>query len=115
MIDLIIDDGLFHKLQSLPLVIIAILLGTALIVGVLVGIFQRKRLVLKSMFLILLWSTIIVAMARMIADGTFNFSRDHSFAWVVFGDLFVFGSFIISAVIISVFLMRTQKPDAIIE
>ena len=115
MIDLIIDDGLFHKLQSLPLVIIAILLGTALIVGVLVGIFQRKRLVLKSMFLILLWSTIIVAMARMIADGTFNFSRDHSFARVVFGDLFVFGSFIISAVIISVFLMRTQKPDAIIE
>ncbi len=115
MIDLIIDDGLFHKLQSLPLLIMAILLATALVIGVLVGIFQRKRRVLKSMFLILLWSLIIVAIVRMIADGTFNFNRGHSFARIVFGDLFVFDIFIISAVILSLFLRQTQKPEPVIE
>jgi hypothetical protein len=115
MIDLIIDDGLFHTLQSLPLAIIAILLAAGLLIGILVAIFQRKPFVLKSMFLLLLWSAIIVAMVRMIAGGTFNFNPAHSFAHIVFGDLFVFDVFIISAIIISLFVIRTNRPAAITE
>jgi hypothetical protein len=115
MIDLIIDDGLFHKLQSLPLVIMAILLGSALIFGVLVAIFQRRPFVLKSMFLLLLWSAITVAMVRMVANGTFNFDPGHSIAQIIFGDLFVFDVFIISAIIISLLVIRTNRPAAIME
>ena len=108
MVDLIIDDGLFHELQSSPLLIMAIIMAATIIIGVLVAIFQRKKFILKSMFLILVWSTITVAIIRMIADGTFNFKTNHSLPQIIFGDLFVFGVFVISAVIVSIMAIKSK-------
>ncbi len=108
MVDLIIDDGLFHKLQSSPLLIMAIIMAATIIVGVLVATFQRKQFILKSMFLILVWSTIAVAITRMIADGTFNFKTDHSLPQIIIGDLFVFDVFIISAITVSIMIIKNK-------
>ncbi len=108
MIDLIIDNHLFPELQSSPLLIIAIILAAFIVVGILVAIFQRKQFILKSMFLILVWSTIIVAIIRIIANGTFNFNTDHSLPQIILGDLFVFDVFLISAIIISIMVIKNK-------
>ena len=106
VIDLVTDDHLFHGLQSLPLLVAIIV--PSLVVSVLVAIFQRKQFVLKSMFLILVWSTTAVAIIRMVAGGEFMFSRDHSLSQVIIGDLFVFNVFIIAAILVSVMVIKNK-------
>ena len=107
MIDLVTDDRLFPGLQSTPLLVIAII-APSFVVSVLVAIFQRKQFVLKSMFLILVWSTTAVAIIRMVAGGEFMFSRDHSLSQVIIGDLFVFNVFIIAAILVSVMVIKNK-------
>lgn len=109
MIDLVTDKRLFPALQSSPLLIIAIIIAASLVVGVLVAVFQRKQFVLKSMFLILVWSTIAVAIIRMLAAGEFNFRGDHSLSQIMIGDLFVFNIFIIAAIVVSVMVVKNKS------
>ena len=106
VIDLVTDDHLFHGLQSLPLLVAIIV--PSLVVSVLVAIFQRKQFVLKSMFLILVWSTTAVAIIRMVAAGEFIFNRNHSLSQVIIGDLFVFNVFIIAAILVSVMVIKNK-------
>jgi len=63
---------------------------------------------LRSMFLILVWSTTAVALARMFINGDFSFRQDHSLTQVIIGDLFVFNVFIISAIIVSIMVMKNK-------
>ena len=107
VIDLVTDDHLFPGLQSLPLLFIAIIASSS-IVSVLVAIFQRKQFVLKSMFLILVWSTTIVAIIRMVAAGEFIFNGHHSLSKIIIGDLFVFNVFIIAAILVSVMVIKNK-------
>ena len=107
MIDLVTDDHLFAGLQSLPLLFIAII-APSFVVSWLVAIFQRKQFVLKSMFLILVWSTMAVAIIRMVAAGEFIFNRNHSLSQVIIGDLFVFNVFIIAAILVSVMVIKNK-------
>ena len=109
MIDLITDNRLFPALQSSALLITAIIIAASIVVGVLVAIFQREQFVLRSMFLILVWSTVAVAMIRMLADGAFNFRGDHSLSQIMIGDLFVFNVFIISAIIVSIIVIKNKS------
>lgn len=109
MIDLVTDKRLFPTLQSSPLLITTIIITASVIVGVLVAIFQRKQFVLKSMFLILVWSTITVAIFRMLAAGEFNFRGDHSLSQIIIGDLFVFNVFIIAAIVVSVMVVKNKS------
>ena len=106
MIDLITDEKLFPQLQSSSLLTTLIVAGSSLFISVLVAIFQRKQFVLKSMFLILVWSTIAVAIIRMIASGEFHFPPSHSLFQIVIGDMFVFNVFIISAIIVSLIISK---------
>ncbi len=108
MIDLVTDDHLFPGLQSSSLLIIAIIIAASLIVSMFVAIFQRKQFVLKSMFLVLVWSTISVAIIRMIAAGEFNFTENHSLGQIVFGQLLVFDVFIISAIMVSIMVVKNK-------
>ncbi|HEX5154676.1 MAG TPA: hypothetical protein VFW07_24685 [Parafilimonas sp.] len=107
VIDLVTDDHLFPGLESQPLLIMGTIVPT-FIVSVLVAVFQRKQSVLKSMFLILVWSTTIVAIIRMVAAGEFIFKSDHSLSQVIIGDLFVFNVFIISAILVSVMVIKNK-------
>ena len=109
MIDLVTDNRLFPALQSSALLITAIIIAASIVVGVLVAIFQREQFVLRSMFLILVWSTVAVAMIRMLADGAFNFRGDHSLSQIMIGDLFVFNVFIISAIIVSIMVIKNKS------
>jgi hypothetical protein len=115
MIDLVTDNRLFPELQSSLLLIIAIIIVASLVVSVLVTIFQRKQFVLRSMFLILVWSTVAVAIIRMIADGEFNFKGNHSLSQIIIGDLFVFNVFIISAIMVTIMVAKNKTfriPEA---
>lgn len=107
MIDLVTDDRLFPGLQSLPLLFITTIVPS-FIVSVLVALFQRKPFVLRSMFLILVWSTTAVAVIRMIAGGEFIFNSQHSLSQVIIGDLFVFNVFIIAAILVSVMVIKNK-------
>ena len=109
MIDLVTDNHLFPELQSSSLLILAIIIASTLVVSVLVALFQRKQFVLKSMFLILVWSTVTVAIIRMFAHGTFSFSVDHSLSQIIMGDLFVFDVFIISAIMVSIMVIKNKS------
>jgi len=113
MIDLVTDNHLFPALQSSPLFIIAIIIAASIVVGVLVAIFQRKESVLKSMFLILVWSTVAVAMIRMLAHGEFSFAEDHSLSQIILGDLFVCDVFIISAIVVSIMVVKNKAFRAL--
>lgn len=108
MIDLVTDNRLFPGLQSSPLLIVAIIIAASLIVSTLVALFQRKEFVLRSMFLILVWSTMAVAIIRMLADGEFRFRGDHSLSQIIIGDLFVFNVFIISAIVVSAMVIKNK-------
>lgn len=109
VIDLVTDDRLFPSLQSSPFLIIVSTIIATLVVSVLVAIYQRKHFVLRSMFLILVWSTTAVAIVRMIAGGEFNFKEGHSFSQILIGDLFVFNVFIISAILVSVMVLKNKN------
>jgi hypothetical protein len=111
MIDLITDEKLFPQLQSSSLLTTLIVAGSSLFISVLVAIFQRKQFVLKSMFLILVWSTIAVAIIRMIASGEFHFPSSHSLFQIVIGDMFVFNVFIISAIIVSLIISKIIRVN----
>jgi hypothetical protein len=108
VIDLVTDEHLFPALQSSPLLMITIIIAASLVVGLLVAAFQRKPSVLRSMLLILVWSTIAVALIRMFVNGDFSFRQDHSLAQVVIGDLFVFDVFMISAIMVSIMVMKKE-------
>jgi hypothetical protein len=108
VIDLVTDEHLFPALQSSPLLMITIIIAASLVVGLLVAAFQRKPSVLRSMLLILVWSTIAVALIRMFVNGDFSFRQDHSLAQVVIGDLFVFDVFMISAIMVSLMVMKNK-------
>jgi hypothetical protein len=108
VIDLVTDERLFPALQSSPLLMIIIIIAASLVVGLLVAAFQRKPSVLRSMLLILVWSTIAVALIRMFVNGDFSFRQDHSLAQVVIGDLFVFDVFMISAIMVSLMVMKNK-------
>jgi hypothetical protein len=115
IIDLVADDHLFPGLQSLPLLFIAIIVPS-FVVSVLVAMFQRKQFVLKSMFLILVWSTTTVAIIRMAAGGEFIFNRHHSLSEIIIGDLFVFNVFIIAAILVSIMVIKNKTfriPEAL--
>ena len=107
VIDLVTDDHLFPELQS-PLLLFIAIIAPSFVVSVLVALFQRKQFVLKSMFLILVWSTTAVAIIRMVAAGEFIFNRQHSLSQVIIGDLFVFNVFIISAILASVMVIKNK-------
>lgn len=109
MIDLVTDSRIFPALQLSPLLVTAIIIAASLVVGVLVAIFQRKQFVLKSMLLILVWSTVAVALIRMIADGEFSFRPNHSLSQIMICDLFVFNVFIISAIMITVIVIKNKS------
>ncbi|MEO8962738.1 MAG: hypothetical protein ABI325_12710 [Ginsengibacter sp.] len=109
VIDLVTDDRLFPSLQSSPFLIIVGTIIVTLVVSVLVAIYQRKHFVLRSMFLILVWSTMAVAVVRMIASGEFNFKNDHSFSQILIGDLFVFNVFMISAIAVSAMVLKNKN------
>jgi hypothetical protein len=108
VIDLVTDERLFPALQSSPLVMTTIVIIASLVVGVLVAVFQRKQFVLRSMFLILVGSTTVVALVRMFVNGDFSFRQDHSLSQVIIGDLFVFNVFLISAILVSVMVMKNR-------
>ena len=107
MIDLVTDDHLFPGLKSQPLLFIAII-APSFVVSVLVAIFQRKQFVLQSMFLILVWSTMAVAIIRMVAGGEFIFKPHRSLSEIIIGDLFVFNVFIIAAILVSVMVIKNK-------
>jgi len=108
VIDLVTDEHLFPALQSSPLLMITIIIAASLVVGLLVAAFQRKQSVLRSMFLILVWSTTAVALVRMFVNGEFSFRPEHSISQVIIGDLFVFDVFIASAIIVSIMVMKNK-------
>ncbi|HZW66332.1 MAG TPA: hypothetical protein VFF23_11620, partial [Hanamia sp.] len=108
VIDLVTDEHLFPALQSSPLLMITIIIAASLVVGLLVAAFQRKQSVLRSMFLILVWSTTAVALVRMFVNGEFSFRPEHSIIQVIIGDLFVFDVFIASAIIVSIMVMKNK-------
>jgi hypothetical protein len=108
VIDLVTDERLFPALQSSLLSMIIIIIAASLVVGLLVAAFQRKPSVLRSMLLILVWSTIAVALVRMFVNGDFSFRQDHSLIQVIIGDLFVFDVFMISAIMVSVMVMKNK-------
>lgn len=108
VIDLVTDERLFPALQSSPLLMIIITVAASLVVGLLVAAFQRKQFVLRSMFLILVWSTTAVALVRMFVNGDFSFTQDHSLSQVIIGDLFVFNVFVISAIMVSIMVMKNK-------
>jgi hypothetical protein len=108
VIDLVTDERLFPALQSSPLLMIIIIIAASLVVGLLVAAFQRKPSVLRSMLLILVWSTIAVALIRMFVNGDFSFRQDHSLTQVIIGDLFVFDVFMISAIMVSLMVMKNK-------
>jgi hypothetical protein len=108
VIDLVDDKKLFPALQSLPLFYFGIIVVASLIVAAVVAVFQRKRFVLRSMLLILVWSTMTVAIIRLFVSGGFNFRKDHSLTQIIMGDLFVFNVFIISAIIVSVMVIKNK-------
>jgi hypothetical protein len=108
VIDLVTDERLFPALQSSLLSMIIIIIAASLVVGLLVAVFQRKPSVLISMLLIQVWSTIAVALVRMFVNGDFSFRQDHSLTQVIIGDLFVFDVFIISAIMVSVMVMKNK-------
>ncbi|MDP4286071.1 MAG: hypothetical protein Q8891_16800 [Bacteroidota bacterium] len=101
VIDLVTDKGLFPELQSSSLIIGLIIVVASLFISLMVAKLQRKKLVLKSMFLLLVWSTMAVAIIRMLIHSQFHFSAGHSFLQIIIGDMFIFNVFIISALIIS--------------
>lgn len=107
VIDLVTDDHLFTGLQSTPVLLTAIIISS-FVVSVLVAIFQRKQFVLQSMFLILVWSTMAVAIVRMVAADEFIFKPHHSLSQVIIGDLFVFNVFIISAIVVTVMVIKNK-------
>jgi len=106
MIDLVTDNHLFPGLQSLPL--LAGIVIPSFVVSVLVAIFQRKQFILKSMFLILVWSTMAVAIIRMVTGGEFIFNRHRSLSQIIIGDLFVFNVFIIAVILVSVMVIKNK-------
>jgi len=108
--DLADDFRAKHELLYSPLITGCIVLFTSLAIGFLVAIFQRKSHVLKSMFLLLVWSTVGVAIIRMLLYSQFHFAAGHSFLQIIIGDMLVFDVFIISAIIIS--LMTIKLIDA---
>jgi len=108
VIDLVDDKNLFPALQSLPLFYFGIIVVASLIVAAVVAVFQRKRFALRSMLLILVWSTMTIAVIRLFASGAFNFKEDHSAIQIIIGDLFVFNVFIISAIIVSVMVIKNK-------
>ena len=108
VIDLVDDKNLLPALQSLPLFYFGIIVVASLIVAAIVAIFQRRRFVLKSMLLILVWSTMAVAITRLFMSGAFNFKEDHSLTQIIIGDLFVFNVFIISAIIVSAMAIKNK-------
>jgi len=108
MIDLVTDSKLFPLLQSSPFIIAFIIIATSSIIAVLVAIFQRKQFVLKSMFLIIVWSTIAVAIIRMFVHADFRFQQDHSLTQIVIGDMFVFDVFVLSALIVSFMVIKNK-------
>ena len=108
VIDLVDDKNLLPALQSLPLFYFGIIVVASLIVAAIVAIFQRRRFVLRSMLLILVWSTMTVAIVRLSISGEFNFKEDHSLTQIIIGDLFVFNVFIISAIIVSVLVLKNK-------
>jgi hypothetical protein len=87
---------------------VTIIIAASLVVGLLVAAFQRKQSVLRSMFLILVWSTTAVALVRMFVNGEFSFRPEHSISQVIIGDLFVFDVFIASAIIVSIMVMKNK-------
>jgi hypothetical protein len=108
VIDLVDDKNLFPALQSLPLFYFGIIVVASLIVAAVVAVFQRRQFVLRSMLLILVWSTMTIAVIRLFASGAFNFKEDHSTIQIIIGDLFVFNVFIISAIIVSVIVIKNK-------
>ncbi|MEO8412634.1 MAG: hypothetical protein ABI472_03205 [Ginsengibacter sp.] len=112
MIDLVTDANLFPALQSSALLIAMIVTAASFVISVLVALFQRKQFVLKSMFLILVWSTMAVAIIRMLAHGIFLFPGGHSFIQIIIGDLFVFNVFVISAIIVSIMVVKNKAFQA---
>ena len=112
MIDLLTDAKLFPALQSSGLLITLIITMASLAISVLVALFQRKQFVLRSMFLTLVWSTMAVAILRMVAHGEFRFAEGHSFAQIIIGDLFVFNVFVISAIVVSVMVLKNKAFQA---
>jgi hypothetical protein len=112
VIDLVDDKNLLPALQSLPLFYFGIIVVASLIVAAIVAVFQRRRFVLRSMLLILVWSTMTVAIVRLFLSGAFNFKEDHSLTQIIIGDLFVFNVFIISAIIVSVMVIKNKVLKA---
>jgi hypothetical protein len=108
VIDLVDDKNVLPALQSLPLFYFGIIVVASLIVAAIVAVFQRRRFVLRSMLLILVWSTMTVAIVRLLISGEFNFKEDHSLTQIIIGDLFVFNVFVISAIIVSVLVLKNK-------
>jgi hypothetical protein len=68
------------------------------------------------MFLILVWSTTAVAIIRMVTAGEFIFKPHRSLSEIIIGDLFVFNVFIISAILVSVMVIKNKTfriPEAL--
>jgi hypothetical protein len=49
-----------------------------------------------------------VAIIRMLAGGEFSFREDHSLSQIIIGDLFVFNVFLISAILVSVMVLKNK-------
>lgn len=108
VIDIVDDAHLFPELQHSPLLYFGIIVVTSLIVGALVAVLQRKKFVLKSMLLMLVWSTMAVAIVRLFVTGEFSFKKDHSLTQILIGDMFVFNVFFISAIVVSVMVTKNK-------
>ena len=106
VIDLVEDLGPPRTIVFSPLMCACIVLLASILVSLLVAAYQRKQAVLKSMFLILVWSTVAVAIARMFVQGQFQKAADNSFFKFIIADMLVFNFFMIAAIVVSIFTVR---------
>ena len=102
MIDLVedLDPGYSNLIRA------GLVVASSLCVAFLVAVYQRKPKVLQSMFFILVWSTVFVAIARMFAARQFQVPEGHSVLKFVIGDMMVFNFFMASAVVVSVWVAK---------
>jgi hypothetical protein len=106
VMDLADDLGKGNTRLVSPLVQAAIALASSLIISLLVFIYQRKQNVLKSMFLLLVWSTVAVAITRMMLFSQFSKHDADPVLKFIIGDMLVFNVFVVSAIIVSVLVVK---------
>ncbi|MEO5996859.1 MAG: hypothetical protein ABIN89_09010 [Chitinophagaceae bacterium] len=106
MIDLVEDLGPPHTIVFSYLMRGCIVLLTSIIVSYVVAVYQQKQAVLKSIFLILVWSTVAVALARMFVLGQFHTATDSSIFQFILADMLVFNFFVVAAIVVSLLTVR---------